>query len=575
MHGDHRAAAGPLVVADARVDARVARLPPVTQRRGRRLPRRPAGRRRRPRDRRPVRLRAGPADLDRRRVALLEQLAGPVVAELELAALSADTRATSWSGSSPSTPPGIGAFDLDLATGTLRWDDRLLVAVRGRRRASAARSRRSSTLVHPDDVARVRGVLSAAVERAASYAVEHRLLLPGRPGALDRRPAARRCPAPDGRRGPRRRRGVRRHGRPRGRGAGARACSTRCRARVLHLDRDWRVTLRQPRGRAGHRHGPRASWSAASCGSCSRRPSAATSSGSTAAPSRRGAGVLRRLLPAAAGRVVRGARLADRRRALALLHRRHRPAPLGAAAGRHRPRATSCWRRVTDALTGTLDGDEAASRLAPLLDRDARGLVPGHAGRRRGAHATGARGLRDAGFAHADPEQRHLVERYAAAPAGRAATTSPSWPGCCGPGEPLVVAERRDGEGRGRARRRARPATCSSAWRPSRRSSRRCGGRGRTVGLLSAFRGAGRPAFSREARDTLVDVADRAGLALDNARLYARAARPRRGPAAQPDDRAAEARPLPGRRALRARGARPPRSAATGTTRSCSRTARP
>jgi serine phosphatase RsbU (regulator of sigma subunit) len=46
-------------------------------------------------------------------------------------------------------------------------------------------------------------------------------------------------------------------------------------------------------------------------------------------------------------------------------------------------------------------------------------------------------------------------------------------------------------------------------------------GRGRITGLLSLFRGPGSPPFSDEDVDTAADLAGRAGLALDNARLYA------------------------------------------------------
>ena len=45
-------------------------------------------------------------------------------------------------------------------------------------------------------------------------------------------------------------------------------------------------------------------------------------------------------------------------------------------------------------------------------------------------------------------------------------------------------------------------------------------GRGRTVGLLTLFSGAARGPMSATDRDTAADVAGRAGLALDNSRLY-------------------------------------------------------
>ena len=73
-----------------------------------------------------------------------------------------------------------------------------------------------------------------------------------------------------------------------------------------------------------------------------------------------------------------------------------------------------------------------------------------------------------------------------------------------------------------RCSRPARPATCSERLAPESAFVTAAGRARAHRGPAQRLpRRRARPAFSREARDTLVDVADRAGLALDNARLYA------------------------------------------------------
>ncbi len=508
-------AARPLVVVDAASDGRVAQLPPVTAGAvGAYLG---------------VPLVAGdghvigalcvyepgPRSWTAEETQLLEELAGPVVAELELAALSAEYENDQLVWQLAVDAAGIGAFDLDLTSGTLRWDDRLtsLFGVGG---GFGGTVQEFLDRVHPDDVARVRSELGAAVRRCGSYAVEHRLLLDGRVRWIASRGQA--LPGPDGR-------AVRVVGAAydvtathEGEARVTRVLDEMPSA-VLHLDADWRVGYANP---AAERVTGLSREQLIGSVLWDLFPGAVGSEFERQyrrAVGLRGGGVLRGLLPAAAGRVVRGARVADRRRALAVLHRRHRPAPLAAAGGRDRPppRAAGAGDRRADRHPRRRRGRRAAG---PAADRQrARGLVPDHPGRRAEPPALAPRAarrrLRPRRPRAAAPRRavrpapagrpRRRLLPGPGAPVGRAAhdprpTRRPGWRRCSLPGEARDLLERLAPE--------------SAFVTP-------LGGRGRTVGLLSAFRGQGRSAFSREARATLVDVADRAGLALDNARLYA------------------------------------------------------
>jgi len=446
-------------------------------------------------------------------VGLLEQLAAPVVAELELAALSTDYEGDQLVWQLAVDAAGIGAFDLDLASGALRWDDRLtsLFGVDGE---FAGTVEAFLGLVHPDDTERVRDVLATAVEGCAAYAVEHRLLLPdGRVRWIASRGQA--LPGPDGR--PVRVVGAAYDVTAAYEGeARVRRVLDEMPSAVLHLGPDWRVRYANPEaeritGMAREGLVGSVLWELfpeTLDSDFERQYRHAVETGQPVSfdayyPPPLDAWFEVRAWPTDGG--------------LSLyfidVTARHRSEQQLAATARR----NDVLARVTDALTGTLDADEAATRLAPLLTADLADwcvvtLVDA-------ADPTNWRvGLRDAGFAHADPEQQPLVERYAAV--RLAALDDISFLArVLGSGEPLVVP--RDATARvaavlaeGEARDLLERLAPESAFVAP------LGGRGRTVGLLSVFRGAGRAPFSREARDTLVELADRAGLAIDNARLY-------------------------------------------------------
>ena len=420
-------------------------------------------------------------------------------------------------------PAALGrpaAADVRLRPGDVRPDDRGLQRPRAPRRPRAGDA----------------DALQAAIDTCGEYEVEYRVVLPGgetrwvhapRPRAARRR-RARRAHA---------RRGVRHHrpaaarprpGRP---GAGGDVGG-------LLLPRPrLAVHLRQRRGRAAARAHAARSCSAGRSGSCSPRPSAATSRSNYRGGrgDRRGAG-LRGLLPAR--RSTAGTSCAPGRRPdglsvyfLDITERRR-----GAGAGRSGP--PGGWRsspRSPTELSDTLDAEEAVARLAAAASCPALAdLVHRHARRRRTAR------LRDVGWAgtstpscrerwsSATRELRLESLKPTSAPVAAALRT----------GEPTVLAddvtrrvgallragEARDLLLRARARVRGDPADAAPA--------------GARVGPAEHLLRPGPDAASTPTRSRPPGTSPTApALALDNARLYAPAARARRGAAAQPAHR--------------------------------------
>ncbi|GEA88959.1 SpoIIE family protein phosphatase [Cellulomonas cellasea] len=174
---------------------------------------------------------------------------------------------------------------------------------------------------------------------------------------------------------------------------------------------------------------------------------------------------------------------------------------------------------VTSSLAETLDAEEAVARLAQLVvpaladwcvvtlvdDDESRGP------RRR---------IRDVGSWHADPATRALAARYSEVRLA-ALADSAFLLRALGTGEVVDVPHGATEAIRGvlapgeAADLVARLAPESATMLPLR-------GRGRTVGAMSLFNGAERGPIGDEDRATAVEVAGRAGLALDNARLYRR-----------------------------------------------------
>ena len=171
---------------------------------------------------------------------------------------------------------------------------------------------------------------------------------------------------------------------------------------------------------------------------------------------------------------------------------------------------------VTEQLTGTMQADRAVALLAQLVaptlaDWAIVTLVDD-------VHPGVGRGVRDAGWWHADEKMRAAVERYCQVrlPAMR---DSAFVYRALSSGQPVVV----ERDATTAIREVLRPGEARELigeLAPGSIAVLPLHGRGRTVGLLTLFNGPERGAFSSADLLTATEVAGRAGLALDNARLY-------------------------------------------------------
>ena len=168
---------GPLVISDARVDERVASLPPVTSGAVGSY----VG----------VPLRAGPAvigslcaytseprEWSATDVALLEELSGAVVTQLELQALTGEFETSRLRWDLALDAAGVGSFAWELASGRLDWDDRMRTLFGYAPGEFPTHVDEAFARVHPDD----RLALDDALERAfgvcGDFRAEYRVGLP-------------------------------------------------------------------------------------------------------------------------------------------------------------------------------------------------------------------------------------------------------------------------------------------------------------------------------------------------------------------------------------------------------------
>ena len=173
--------------------------------------------------------------------------------------------------------------------------------------------------------------------------------------------------------------------------------------------------------------------------------------------------------------------------------------------------------RITEELAGTLDADDAATRLARLItpavaDWCIVTLIDDTAA------AGDRRGLRTAASWHADPALRGTAEAYAQS---RLSAMDD---------DALVIRALHSGQPQhlstdasGTARDMIAPGPARDlvdVLAPEAITVLPLPGRSGPVGLLTVCNGAGRGAFSTEDLVTIQHVAARAGLVLDNARLY-------------------------------------------------------
>jgi PAS domain S-box-containing protein len=448
-------------------------------------------------------------------IELLTELAPPVTAELELAALNADYEAERVMWQLAVDAADIGTFDWDLRTGQLRWDDRLLEVFGIDREAFGGTIDDFMAALHPDDVPRVTQALKEAIASCGDYAAEFRVR------AADRAV-----------------RWVRARGRALGDedgkafrllGAGFDTSDVREEesrvARVLEsiptaffqLDPTWRfsyVNAESERLLGLPRHVLLGSsiWDlfpASRDSDFETHYRQAVHTGESVTfdayyPPPLDAWYEVRAWPSPDGLSVYFIDVTARHQARDQLERTaRRNALLG---------------RVTGELTGTLEGEEAVARLASLMvpdladwcvvtlvDDDGQGIWQ--------------RRLRDVGWWHADPAMRPIVNRYLQVRVS--ALTDESYVASALRSQAPVVIDGGAADAISKVLANDEARELCRMLEPSSAVVIPLQGRNRTVGLLTMFRGPRRESFSQDALSTLNDVAVRAGLALDNARLFA------------------------------------------------------
>jgi serine phosphatase RsbU (regulator of sigma subunit)/PAS domain-containing protein len=437
-------------------------------------------------------------------VSTLRELAVSVVTELELSALVREYEHDRLRWGMAIDAAGIGTFDWDLVTGRLNWDDRL-IAMFGYDVGLFDESIDAFTArLHPDDRARVADVLEACIAACGEYDAEYRVVRPdGETRWVQARGRA--LPGQDG---------------TAVRLLGAALDTTMVRTgearvtRVLEampagfysLDRDWRFThvnaeAERLLGARREELLGRVVWEAFPAARNSIFEESFRAAVRTGLPVSFDAyypapldGLYElRAWPSPDGLAVYFLDVTERRRVQEQAER---------SAAR-----LALLAKVSAELAGTLDARVAVSHLSrlvtptiadycivTLIDPDGR--------------------ARDVTSWHADPTARPLLERFTGvrmealpptSPVARALSTGEAAQST----GPEILAMLAPCEARDLFGQLAPEAVVVLPMR----------GRGRTLGLLSIYVVGDRP-LADEDLATAQDVADRAGLALDNARLY-------------------------------------------------------
>jgi serine phosphatase RsbU (regulator of sigma subunit)/PAS domain-containing protein len=436
-------------------------------------------------------------------VATLRQLGDSVTTELEMVALVRQYESDRLRWGLAIDAAGIGTFDWDLTTGQLSWDDRLITLFGYDPTAFEQTIDAFNARLHPDDLPRVTEALQNCVATCGELESEYRVLLPdGETRWVHARGRA--VPGDDGTA-------------ERVLGAaydttGERAAAARV-TRVLEampagfysLDREWRFThvnAEAERVMGGSRDDMlgRVLWDAfpdasGSIVEDSYRSAVRTGqpvSFDTYYPPPLDGWYEVRAWPSPDGLSVYFLEVTERRRARDQAERSARRLAILA--------------QVAAELAGTLDSQAAAAHLPRLV-------VPALADFAVVTLVDPDGRPRDVASWHAEPASRALLERYAAVRLEAMPAVSPVARALVS-GEPvrehvrsvldlLVPGEAKD---------------LLTVLRPETATVLPMRGRGRTLGLLTLYSRAG--ALEDEDLSTAQDVADRAGLALDNARLY-------------------------------------------------------
>ncbi|MGY1795293.1 SpoIIE family protein phosphatase [Geodermatophilus sp. SYSU D00525] len=437
-------------------------------------------------------------------VSTLRQLAAAAVTELELAALRTEYESDRLRWGLAIDAAGIGTFDWDLHTGELTWDTQLIEMFGYTPEDFGGTIEDFNARVHPDDLPRVTDALQASIDSRGDYEAEYRVVWPG---GETRWVQARGRTLTDERGAATRVLGAA-YDTTAERAAGVRV------TRVLEampagfysLDREWRFThvnaeAERLLGRSRDELLGQELWTAfpaAVASAFEENYRAAVRTGTPVQfdahyPAPLNGWYELRAWPSPEGLSVYFLEVTERRRVQDRAER---------AAQR-----LALLAQVSAELAGALDPQTATGHLPRLV-------VPALADWCIVTVVDPDGRPRDVGHWHAVPSARALVERYAAVRLDAMPATAPLMRALL-TGEPVmergeaVLDLLAEGEARDLLRALAPESAISIPLR----------GRDRTLGVMTLF---WRSGWTPREEDlaTAQDVADRAGLALDNARLY-------------------------------------------------------
>ncbi|SFO32395.1 PAS domain S-box-containing protein [Geodermatophilus obscurus] len=112
-------------------------------------------------------------------VAVLRQLASAAMTELELAALRTEYESDRLRWGLAIDAAGIGTFDWDLRTGELVWDARLIEMFGHDAESFNGTIEAFNERIHPDDLARVGDAIQGSIDSRGEYEAEYRVVWPG------------------------------------------------------------------------------------------------------------------------------------------------------------------------------------------------------------------------------------------------------------------------------------------------------------------------------------------------------------------------------------------------------------
>ena len=440
-------------------------------------------------------------------VALLEELGGSVMAELELAALAVEYETSRVRWDTALEAAGIGGFDWDLRTDLVEWDERMQALFGYSPGEYLPQISEAFSRIHADDRPSVDAAIAEALESCGDYRAEFRVVLP----EGQQRWVAARGRAVPGVDGSAAQLLGTAHDISEARSARDQAAHVLATMATgfLSVDRDWSVTYLNATGervlglRADELVG-RTLWQAfpgLEDLEFGERYRGAMQTGEPigfeAHYPHLDSWYEVRAVPGPEGLHVYfldiTARHADQKRA-------------AAAAGRLELLAT-----VSAELAKTLEVKGAVARLARLV-------VPALGDWCVVTLVEDDGPAQDVGWFHREPALQPLVQHYAERRLD-ALTTSSFVAQARRTGQPVLVAQgATDAIGEVLTAGQARDVFVALA--PESAAILPLRARGRTLGLLTVFRGKDRPRLDEDDFATAREVASRAGLALDNARLY-------------------------------------------------------